>query len=147
MAIPRGPIVWLAILSWLAICFASVVAGHAAFIPVFGVGLLLAVFAIGGYRRPRPGHALVVYGKVSAGRAVRIVLDRGAFVWPVIQRAAYLDLRPFTVDGRRVGFGRNAEQLERAAIRLLLLPREDVEALARDALAAGELDKLGLVLL
>ncbi len=52
------------------------------------VGLMGLVF-LRHYRRVRPGQALVVYG---GRRGLRIVRERGSFVFPVIEDAATLEL-------------------------------------------------------
>jgi flotillin len=41
---------------------------------------------------------LVISGKVRGGDAARVISGGGAFVWPVIQEFAYLDLTPIQVD-------------------------------------------------
>ena len=70
-----------------------------------GGGLLLvALFAgmvllfVSRYKRCPANKVLVISGKVSGEGAARVISGGGAFVWPVIQEYAYLDLTPLQID-------------------------------------------------
>jgi flotillin len=64
----------------------------------------LAVFAglvllfVSRYRRCPANKVLVISGRVGTGNAARVISGGGAFIWPVIQEYAYLDLTPIQVD-------------------------------------------------
>ena len=60
--------------------------------------IVIALFLtlIGRYRRCPSNRILVIYGKTGKG-AARTIHGGAAFVWPVLQDYAYLDLEPFVV--------------------------------------------------
>ena len=66
---------------------------------------LLAVFLISlfiifisRYKRCPSDRILVIYGKTGAGQSSRCIHGGAAFVWPVIQAYAFLDLTPISID-------------------------------------------------
>jgi len=63
---------------------------------VIVVGLVLLF--VSRYKRCPANKVLVISGKVSGGDAARVISGGGAFVWPVIQEFAYMDLTPIQVD-------------------------------------------------
>ena len=68
---------------------------------VLGFILALIVIAmfmtlVGRYRRCPSNRILVIYGKTGRG-AARTIHGGAAFVWPLLQDYAYLDLEPFVV--------------------------------------------------
>lgn len=73
---------------------------------VFGsMGLLLPIVMLGlwvisRYKRCPPDRILVVYGKIGkqGGQSANCYHGGGAFVWPVIQDHAFLDLTPIPID-------------------------------------------------
>lgn len=65
--------------------------------------LIVFLFIIGGifisrYKRCPSDRILVIYGKTGAGQSARCVHGGAAFVWPVIQDFAFLDLTPISID-------------------------------------------------
>ena len=56
-----------------------------------------AVF-ISRYKRCPSDRILVIYGKTGAGQSARCVHGGAAFIWPVIQDFAFLDLTPISID-------------------------------------------------
>ena len=70
-----------------------------------GGGLLLLALVVGlillfvsRYRRCPANKVLVISGKVAGENAARVISGGGAFIWPVIQEYAYLDLTPLQID-------------------------------------------------
>ncbi|HRH36594.1 MAG TPA: flotillin family protein, partial [Catalimonadaceae bacterium] len=49
------------------------------------------------YKRCPSDKILVIYGR-TGGASARCVHGGGAFIWPVIQDYAYLDLKPISID-------------------------------------------------
>ena len=49
------------------------------------------------YKRCPSDKILVIYGK-TGGTSAKCIHGGGAFVWPVIQDFAYLDLRPLSIE-------------------------------------------------
>ncbi|MCA0235663.1 MAG: flotillin family protein [Bacteroidetes bacterium] len=65
--------------------------------------LIVFLFIIGAifisrYKRCPSDRILVIYGKTGAGQSARCVHGGAAFVWPVIQDFAFLDLTPISID-------------------------------------------------
>ncbi len=60
--------------------------------------IVVALFAtlVGRYRRCPSNRILVIYGKTGRG-AAKTIHGGAAFVWPLLQDYAYLDLEPFVV--------------------------------------------------
>jgi flotillin len=58
---------------------------------------VLVVFFINRYKRCPSDRILVIYGKTGNGSA-RCVAGGAAFVWPVFQDYAFLDLTPISID-------------------------------------------------
>lgn len=59
------------------------------------------LFAASRYKKCPPDKILVVYGKLTEedkGNAIKCLRGGAAFVWPVIQNYAYLDLTPIQLD-------------------------------------------------
>ena len=50
------------------------------------------------YRRCPSNQILVVYGKVGGGQSAKCLHGGGAFVWPLIQNYAYLNLDPLQIE-------------------------------------------------
>ncbi|MEM6723775.1 MAG: flotillin family protein, partial [Bacteroidota bacterium] len=116
-----------------------------------GVFLLMIVFwAISRYKRCPSDRILVVYGKTGKGQASRCIHGGAAFIWPVIQAYAFLDLAPVSieVDLRgalskqnirvnvpsqfTVGISKEPGIMENAADRLLGLDRQQIKDLAEN---------------
>lgn len=101
------------------------------------------------YKRCPSDRILVVYGKVGGGSA-RCIHGGAAFIWPVIQDYAFLDLTPTSIEVNltnalskqnirvdvpskfTVGVSTEHGIMENAAERLLGLQRQDVHSLAHD---------------
>lgn len=64
---------------------------------LIGLAILLILLFITRYKRCPSDKILVIYGKTGSGSA-RTLAGGAAFVWPVIQDYAYLDLSPISID-------------------------------------------------
>jgi flotillin len=102
------------------------------------------------YKRCPSNKILVVYGKVGGGQASKCLHGGGAFVWPLIQDHNYLDLEPLQIEIPlkaalssenirvnvpsvfTVAIGTEPSVMQNAAIRLLNLRPDEIEAQARD---------------
>lgn len=62
-----------------------------------GLVILLILLFITRYKRCPSDKILVIYGKTGSGSA-KTLAGGAAFVWPVIQDYAYLDLSPISID-------------------------------------------------
>ena len=100
------------------------------------------------FRRCPPNRVLVIFGKVRRGEAARCVSGGAAFVWPLIQDHAFLNLEPIqieiplkgalSIENIRVNvpsiftvaIGTECEVMNNAAIRLLGLTAEDIKTQA-----------------
>src|ERR1700676_2824305 len=89
------------------------------------------------YRRCPSNRVLVIYGKAGRGEAARCIHGGAAFIWPLIQDFAYLNLEPIQIEiplrGAlsmenirvnvpsvfTVAIGTEPEVMQNAAIRLL----------------------------
>ncbi|MDF7799496.1 SPFH domain-containing protein [Pontiellaceae bacterium B1224] len=116
-------------------------------IAIAAIGALLAL--VSRYRRCPSNKILVIYGKTSSG-AAKCVHGGAAFVWPLIQDFAYLDLEPFVVpidlknalsqENIRVtvpttvtaAISNTKGVMQNAAVRLLGLSRQEIEDQAQD---------------
>ena len=69
-----------------------------------GIGSAVLVFifvlsiVISRYRRCPSNRVLVVYGRVGTNKAAKCLHGGGAFVWPLIQDYAYLNLDPMVIE-------------------------------------------------
>ncbi len=111
------------------------------------VGTFLAM--VSRYRRCPSNKILVIYGKTKSG-AAKCIHGGAAFVWPLIQDFAYLDLEPFVVpidltnalsqENIRVtvptsvtaAISNTKGIMQNAAVRLLGLSRKEIEDQAQD---------------
>jgi flotillin len=122
--------------------------------PAVVVGALVLILAsvallfVSRYRRCPANKVLVIQGKVEQGKAARVMSGGGAFVWPVIQEYAYLDLQPHQIEipltdalslenirvrvpsWITVAIGDTEEHMQNAAMRLLHLSEAEVKDLA-----------------
>lgn len=64
---------------------------------LIGLVVLLILLFITRYKRCPSDRILVIYGKTGSGSA-KTLAGGAAFVWPVIQDYAYLDLSPISID-------------------------------------------------
>ena len=102
------------------------------------------------YKRCPSDRILVVYGKVGGGDSAKCIHGGAAFIWPVFQDYAFMDLTPISIEVNltnslskqnirvdvpskfTVGISTEQGVMENAAERLLGLQRNDVHALAHD---------------
>jgi len=122
-------------------------------LPVAGfIVLVVAVvsFLASRYIRCPSDKILVIFGKVGEGQSARCVHGGGAFVWPLIQDYAHINLRPMTISiplqkalslqnirinvpsTFTVGIGTEAEVMSAAAERLLRLDQDQIEEMAKE---------------
>ncbi len=102
------------------------------------------------YKRCPSDKILVVFGKVGAGQSARCIHGGGALVWPLIQDFRYLSLTPMTINiplqnalslqnirinvpsTFTVGVSTDPVIMQNAAERLLELPSQVIEDMARE---------------
>lgn len=114
------------------------------------VVLSLIMFFVGRYKRCPSNKVLVISGKVGNGQSSKCISGGGAFIWPVIQQYAFLDLSPMSLDVPlsdalslenirvavpatvTVAISRDAIVQQNAAARLLDLQEQDIINLAKD---------------
>ncbi len=122
-------------------------------LPVGAFALLVVstvLFLARSYKRCPSDKVLVVYGKVGRGQSALCIHGGAALIWPLIQDYAYLSLTPMTISiplqnalsyqnirinvpsTFTVGVGTEPEIMNNAAERLLNLPQEDIEEMAKE---------------
>lgn len=121
-------------------------------IVVAAVVLFVTVTAlISRYKRCPSDKILVIYGK-TGGASAKCVHGGGAFIWPVIQDYAYLDLKPISIEANltnalsrqnirvdvpcrfTIAISTDPESMNNAAERLLGLTPEQIQELSKDIL-------------
>jgi flotillin len=103
------------------------------------------------YKRCPSDKILVIYGR-TGGTSAKCVHGGGAFIWPVIQDYAFLDLKPLSIEANltnalsrqnirvdvpcrfTIAISTEAESMNTAAERLLGLTAEQIQELAKDIL-------------
>lgn len=103
------------------------------------------------YKRCPSDKILVVYGR-TGGSSAKCIHGGGAFIWPVIQDFAYLDLKPLSIEANltnalsrqnirvdvpcrfTIAISTEADSMNTAAERLLGLTAEQIQELAKDIL-------------
>ena len=103
------------------------------------------------YKRCPSDKILVVYGK-TGGSSAKCIHGGGAFIWPVIQDYAYLDLKPISIEANltnalsrqnirvdvpcrfTIAISTEPDSMNTAAERLLGLAHEQIQELAKDIL-------------
>lgn len=103
------------------------------------------------YKRCPSDKILVIYGK-TGGTSARCVHGGGAFIWPVIQDYAFLDLKPLSIEANltnalsrqnirvdvpcrfTIAISTESDSMNTAAERLLGLSSEQIQELAKDIL-------------
>lgn len=103
------------------------------------------------YKRCPSDKILVVYGK-TGGTSAKCIHGGGAFIWPVIQDFAYLDLKPLSIEANltnalsrqnirvdvpcrfTIAISTETDNMNTAAERLLGLSSEQIQELAKDIL-------------
>lgn len=121
-------------------------------IVVAAVVLFVTVTAlISRYKRCPSDKILVIYGK-TGGASAKCIHGGGAFIWPVIQDYAYLDLKPISIEANltnalsrqnirvdvpcrfTIAISTDPESMNNAAERLLGLTPEQIQELSKDIL-------------
>jgi flotillin len=120
------------------------------------VVLAVVVFAtisalVSRYKRCPSDKILVVYGR-TGGTSAKCIHGGGAFIWPVIQDFAYLDLKPLSIEANltnalsrqnirvdvpcrfTIAISTEGDTMNTAAERLLGLSSEQIQELAKDIL-------------
>jgi flotillin len=108
------------------------------------------VFLASRYKRCPSDKILVVYGKVGEGQSANCIHGGGALIWPLIQDYAYMDLTPMTINiplqnalsqqnirinvpsTFTVGISTEPGIMNNAAERLLNLPQQEIEEMAKE---------------
>ncbi|MCL4274708.1 MAG: hypothetical protein KJZ77_12625 [Anaerolineales bacterium] len=108
------------------------------------------IFLASRYKRCPSDRVLVIYGRVEKGRSSKTTHGGGAFVWPLIQDYAYLNLTPITINiplenalsmqnirinvpsTFTVGVSTVPEIMSNAAERILRLPQNAIEEMAKE---------------
>lgn len=103
------------------------------------------------YKRCPSDKILVVYGR-TGGTSAKCIHGGGAFIWPVIQDFAFLDLKPLSIEANltnalsrqnirvdvpcrfTIAISTEADSMNTAAERLLGLSSEQIQELAKDIL-------------
>lgn len=103
------------------------------------------------YKRCPSDKILVIYGR-TGGTSAKCVHGGGAFIWPVIQDYAFLDLKPLSIEANltnalsrqnirvdvpcrfTIAISTEADSMNTAAERLLGLSSEQIQELAKDIL-------------
>jgi len=103
------------------------------------------------YKRCPSDKILVIYGR-TGGTSARCVHGGGAFIWPVIQGFAFLDLKPLSIEANltnalsrqnirvdvpcrfTIAISTESDSMNTAAERLLGLSAEQIQELAKDIL-------------
>lgn len=103
------------------------------------------------YKRCPSDKILVIYGR-TGGSSAKCIHGGGAFIWPVIQDYAYLDLKPLSIEANltnalsrqnirvdvpcrfTIAISTEADSMNTAAERLLGLKTEQIQELAKDIL-------------
>jgi flotillin len=121
-------------------------------IVVLVVVLFVTITAlISRYKRCPSDKILVIYGK-TGGTSAKCVHGGGAFIWPVIQDYAFLDLKPISIEANltnalsrqnirvdvpcrfTIAISTESDSMNTAAERLLGLAPEQIQELAKDIL-------------
>jgi flotillin len=121
-------------------------------IVVLAVVIFVSITAlVSRYKRCPSDKILVIYGK-TGGTSAKCIHGGGAFVWPVIQDFAYLDLKPLSIEANltnalsrqnirvdvpcrfTIAISTETDSMNTAAERLLGLSFEQIQELAKDIL-------------
>lgn len=119
---------------------------------VAAVTLFVTISAlVSRYKRCPSDKILVIYGR-TGGNSAKCVHGGGAFIWPVIQDYAYLDLKPLSIEANltnalsrqnirvdvpcrfTIAISTESDSMNTAAERLLGLTAENIQELAKDIL-------------
>jgi len=121
-------------------------------IVVGAVVLFVTILAlVSRYKRCPSDKILVIYGR-TGGTSAKCVHGGGAFIWPVIQDFAYLDLKPLSIEANltnalsrqnirvdvpcrfTIAISTESDSMNAAAERLLGLSSEQIQELSKDIL-------------
>ncbi len=115
------------------------------------VGFVIFLALVSRYKRCPSDKILVIYGK-TGGSSAKCIHGGGAFIWPVIQDYAYLDLKPISIEANltnalsrqnirvdvpcrfTIAISTDTDSMNNAAERLLGLTPGDIQELAKDIL-------------
>jgi len=115
------------------------------------VMFVLVLTLVSRYKRCPSDKILVVYGR-TGGSSARCIHGGGAFIFPVIQDYAYLDLKPLSIEANltnalsrqnirvdvpcrfTIAISTDSDTMNTAAERLLGLSYSDIQELAKDIL-------------
>lgn len=115
------------------------------------VGFVIFLALISRFKRCPSDKILVIYGK-TGGSSAKCVHGGGAFIWPVIQDYAYLDLKPISIEANltnalsrqnirvdvpcrfTIAISTDVDSMNNAAERLLGLSPGDIQELSKDIL-------------
>lgn len=102
------------------------------------------------YKRCPSNKVLVVYGRVAGSKTVQCYHGGGAFIWPLIQGSAFLDLTPRTIhiplkgalshqnirvnvpSTFTIAVGVTPDVMNNAAVRILELDHKEIELMATE---------------
>ncbi len=123
-----------------------------AIIVVAAIVLFVTVSAlVARYKRCPSDKILVIYGR-TGGSSAKCIHGGGAFIWPVIQDYAFLDLKPLSIEANltnalsrqnirvdvpcrfTIAISTESDSMNTAAERLLGLSPEQIQELAKDIL-------------
>jgi flotillin len=123
-----------------------------ALIVVGAIVLFVTILAlVSRYKRCPSDKILVIYGR-TGGTSAKCVHGGGAFIWPVIQDYAFLDLKPLSIEANltnalsrqnirvdvpcrfTIAISTEPESMNTAAERLLGLTPEQIQELSKDIL-------------
>jgi flotillin len=108
------------------------------------------IFLASRYKRCPSDRVLVIFGRVQKGHSSKTMHGGGAFVWPLIQDYAFLSLTPITINiplenalsqqnirihvpsTFTVGVSTSPEIMSNAAERILHLPQQAIEDMAKE---------------
>jgi flotillin len=108
------------------------------------------VFLASRYKRCPSDQILVIFGKVGGGQSADCIHGGGTLVWPLIQDYAFMDLTPMTINiplqnalsqqnirinvpsTFTVGVSTEPGIMNNAAERLLNLPQQEIEEMAKE---------------
>ncbi len=126
--------------------------GPIVIILVLAVVLFTTISAlVARYKRCPSDKILVVYGR-TGGSSAKCIHGGGAFIWPVIQDYAYLDLKPISIEANltnalsrqnirvdvpcrfTIAISTEPDSMNNAAERLLGLAPEQIQELSKDIL-------------
>ena len=115
------------------------------------VAFVLIATLVSRYKRCPSDKILVVYGK-TGGSSAKCIHGGGAFIWPVIQDYAYLDLKPISIEANlksalskqnirvdvpcrfTIAISTESDNMNNAAERLLGLTTVQIQELSQDIL-------------